>query len=121
MKEHFLTLRLFLILALHWAAQNASAQVISVRDSLMDIEADTMPEPFRMLPELFVTPDGSNPVDYILDNVAGKAKRSITNGNLDKGKVSKRSKKLLERIEKVASGEQRDAPMIRYSFAVVYH
>ena len=76
MKEHLLTLRLFLILALHWAAQNASAQVISVRDSLMDIEADTMPEPFRMLPELFVTPDGSNPVDYILDNVARKAQEN---------------------------------------------
>lgn len=73
MKTLLTALRQILFLALLCTTTQASAQVISVRDSLMEIEGDTMPEPFRILPELFVTPDGSNPVDYILDNVARKA------------------------------------------------
>lgn len=56
-----------------------------------------------------------------MEELAAKAKRSITNGRLDKGKVSKRSKKLLERIEKVANGTRKDAPMMKYSFEVRYH
>lgn len=76
MKTLFTALRQILFLALLFTATHASAQVISVRDSLMEIEGDTMPEPFRILPELFVTPDGSNPVDYILDNVARKAQEN---------------------------------------------
>ena len=62
-----------------------------------------------------------NPNPMSMEELAAKAKRSITNGRLDKGKVSKRSKKLLERIEKVANGTRKDAPMMRYSFTVDYH
>ena len=76
MKTLLTALCRILFLTLLFTATHASAQVISVRDSLMEIEGDTMPEPFRMLPELFVTPDGSNPVDYILDNVARKAQEN---------------------------------------------
>ena len=62
-----------------------------------------------------------NPNPMSMEELAAKAKRSITNGRLDKGKVSKRSKKLLERIEKVANGTRKDAPMMKYSFEVRYH
>lgn len=77
MKKAICWLRgILLLLALLFPVLYTQAQVVSVRDSLMEIAGDSMPEAFRMLPELFVTPDGSNPVDYILDNVARKAQEN---------------------------------------------
>lgn len=55
------------------ACTHTSAQILSVQDNLMELEDDTMPEPVIMMRELLVTPDGSDPVDYILNNVARKA------------------------------------------------
>lgn len=58
------------------ACTHTSAQIPSVQDNLMELEDDTMPEPVIMMRELLVTPDGSDPVDYILNNVARKAKEN---------------------------------------------
>ena len=52
------------------------AQSVSGEDSIPLMLHDSMPEPFRMLPELFVTPDDSDPVDYILGHVARKAEEN---------------------------------------------
>lgn len=76
MEKTFSIIRIFSILAILAISLQASAQTISVRDSIMALEGDTMPEPFRILPELFVTPDGSSPEDYILNKVAQKAKEN---------------------------------------------
>jgi hypothetical protein len=56
-----------------------------------------------------------------MDELTSKAQNSIAKMEQEGKEPSKSTKKLLKRVEKVANGTKRDAPMMKYSFEVHYH
>lgn len=71
--KSLLSIFLSLLLLCLPGQQNVLAQETQDRDWLYN---DTIAEPVTMMSELLVTPDGSDPVSYILDNVAKRARQN---------------------------------------------
>lgn len=81
MEKKNIFIRTILIATALITCTHSMAQISVVQDvqkNLQELQGDTMPDPIIMK-ELLITPDGSNPVDYILNNVARKKKENQQN------------------------------------------